>query len=123
VRYASAIDSIQLQKNIQALIEKSRKAATQDSLAEIAEFNAQVRRDSTIKNLLKTLDEEQKLEKETLNPKALITPDNEEKTILKSNIQKKPPLSKPVKKGVLSKPVEKVKPKAVMKKREQGNTN
>ncbi len=117
-RYASVIDSIQLQKNIQALIEKSRQAAMQDSLSEIAEFNAQVRRDSTIKNILKTLDEKEILERQTLNAKALTNAESTKQPAVKSTVQKKPITQlKPLKKGVPSKPDEKAKPKAVMKKR------
>ncbi len=118
-KYASVIDSIQLQKNIQALIEKSRQTALQDSLTEVAEFNAQVRRDSTIKNLLTTLEEEAVKEKEKLNPKTLIdTAAVKVKNVKLVAKAASKPKSNPVKTNSNKKPVEKPKPKAVMKRKE-----
>ncbi len=118
-RFASVVDSIQLQKNIEALIKKSKDAAFQDSLAEIAAFNAQVHRDTTIKNLIYRLEEEAKEEKKNLDPRTLI-----DTQAMKTKV----PTKVGVKEVVKPKPVAKKsenpvrsngKPKAVMKKREQ----
>ena len=115
-KFASEVDSIQLQKNIQALIDRSKQLAWQDSVAIVEQFNAQVRRDSTIKELLNTLEEKAAEEKELLAPEKIIVPTPAPvKTKAPANaVQKK---STPVK-TTQSKPDEKPKPKAVMKKRE-----
>jgi len=119
-KYASTVDSIQLQKNIEALIRKSMQAALQDSLTEIAEFNAQVHRDSTIKILMTTLEEEQKLEREALRAQALL--DTQQVRVIKpkpvSATSKAKSGSKPVKARIPAEPVKKPKPKAVMKRTE-----
>ncbi len=119
-RFASPVDSIQLQKNIQALIDRSKQLAWQDSIAIVEQFNAQVRRDSTIKDLLNTLEEKAKEEEKELVPeKIIVQPSAPEKNPATAPI--KAPLktkSTPVKTTPQSKPVEKQKPKAVMKKKE-----
>ncbi len=117
-RFASEIDSLQLQKNIQALIEKSRQLVLQDSLAIVQEFNAQVRRDSSIKKLMHTLEEEAEAEKKILDAKVLITPPGPIKKSISVPVKKVTKKSNPVKISNLSKPAEKPEPKAVMKKKE-----
>jgi hypothetical protein len=85
----------------------------------VQEFNAQVRRDSSIKKLMATLEEEAEAEKKILDAEALIIKPSEpiRKTTpvpVKRNIQK----SHPVKNTTQTKAAESAKPKAVMKKRE-----
>ncbi len=117
-RFASVVDSLQLQKNIQALIQKSKDAAFQDSLAEIAAFNAQVHRDTTIKNLIYRLEEQAREEEKDLDPKTLIdtgTVKAKRPAQVKAKEEKKPNVNKASNPGRSN---EKPKPKAVMKKKE-----
>ncbi|HEY0059473.1 MAG TPA: hypothetical protein VGB56_10065 [Flavisolibacter sp.] len=118
-RFTSEVDSIQLQKNIEALIKKSKDAAFQDSLAEIAAFNAQVHRDTTIKNLIYRLEEEAKEQEKELDPKTLIDTQTVKakvpakvgvKQVTKTAAKKS---ANPVRSNV------KPKPKAVMKKKDR----
>jgi cell division protein FtsQ len=118
-RFTSEVDSIQLQKNIEALIKKSKDAAFQDSLAEIAAFNAQVHRDTTIKNLIYRLEEEAKEQEKELDPKTLIDTQTVKakvpakvgvKQVTKTAAKKS---ANPVSSNV------KPKPKAVMKKKDR----
>lgn len=117
-RFASDIDSLQLQKNIQALIEKSRQLVLQDSLAIVQEFNAQVHRDSSIKKLMETLEQEAEAEKKILDAKTLIALPEPVKKPIPVPAKKVTKKSNPVKNPIQSKPAEKPEPKAVMKKRE-----
>ncbi|MEJ7912953.1 MAG: hypothetical protein WKF70_07350 [Chitinophagaceae bacterium] len=119
-RYASAVDSLQLQKNIQALIKKARDISTQDSLTEIAAFNASVQRDSTIKNLMITLEESQRKEREKLDSAVLISAPSEDKPEQKTALSGKKPVLKSITPTITvrNKPVEKGKPKAIMKKKQ-----
>lgn len=121
-RFASEVDSIQLQKNIEALIKKSKDAAFQDSLAEIAAFNAQVHRDTTIKNLIYRLEEEAKKEEKDLDPKTLIdTQTVKAKVPAKAGMKEvaKPKTGAKKSANSVSSNV-KPKPKAVMKKKDRG---
>lgn len=130
----ATIDSVLLQKNIAELIQRSKEQAMQDSIAAAEAFNAEIRRDSTIKELMYSLEEREALEADLPVVKLVEKKDSivkkpvEKKAAPKPTavIVKKKPVSIPVK-TTKSKPAEKTKnvvkkeppkPKAVMKKRD-----
>lgn len=117
-RFESAIDSLQLQKNIEALIEKSRQLVLQDSLSIVEEFNSRVKRDSSIKKLMESLEKEAENEKKILEAAALIKSTEIVKETTPVATKRATPKSKPVKATIKSKPIERQQPKAVMKKKE-----
>lgn len=129
----AAIDSMQLQKNIADLIARSKQQAFMDSLAAVQAFNEEARRDSSIKEVLYSLEEREALEadivktikepkKDTASAKPKIK--NAAKPASAAPAIKKV-VSNPIKTKEQSKPIEKTKteskkapqPKAVMKKK------
>lgn len=131
----AAIDSVLLQQNIAALIQRSKDQAMQDSIAAVEAFNAEIRRDSTIKELMYSLEEREALEADLTVLKPVEKKDSTEKKPVQKRVTPKPasifvkqrkPVSSPVKTTTKSKPVDKPKkvikktpqPKAVMKKRD-----
>jgi hypothetical protein len=134
----AAIDSSLLQRNIAALIQRSKEQAMQDSIAAVEAFNAEIKRDSTIKELMYSLEEREALEADlplikpvekkdtlTIKPvhKAKVAP-KPLQTAAKPNIKKMQPVAKkakpvsdPVKTKSKSSPV--VKPKSEVKKKPQ----
>lgn len=52
---ASVVDSVQLQKNIRELMERSQLRIIEDSLANVEKVKAQLRRDTALKKLMETL--------------------------------------------------------------------
>jgi cell division protein FtsQ len=138
----AVIDSVLLQQNIATLIQRSKEQAMQDSIAAVEAFNAEIKRDSAIKELMYSLEEREALEADLplvkpVEKKDTIVKSIKPQTVIKPNqavVNTKPasvakrtnPTSNPVKTKSTSSPVVKPKsevvkkpqPKAVMQKRQ-----